>query len=97
MFNHMIGYTMESMTITANGIINELQSFADPQPCKLDDVTAPITIWHGDADHLASVEDLQTYLGDKVTQTRNFKDCGSLLLLEYWPQVLDQLKEVPPT
>jgi len=90
---HMVGYTMESMTITANGIVNELQCFSDPQPphCDIASIKAPIVLWHGDADHLASVTDLQDYLGDKVTETLIFKNSGSLVLLEYWPNVLDQL------
>jgi pimeloyl-ACP methyl ester carboxylesterase/DNA-binding CsgD family transcriptional regulator len=94
---HMVAYTMESMTITAAGIVNELQSFNDPDPCDLENITAPIVLWHGDADHMASVQDLQDYLGDKVTATRTFKDSGSLLLLEFWPEVLDQLGKGPPT
>jgi len=88
---HMVTYTMESMTITVSGIVNELRCFSDPEPCNLADIKAPIVVWHGDADHLASVNDLHDYLGDRVTATRIFRKSGSLLMLEFWPQVLDQL------
>jgi len=89
---HMVTYTMESMTITVSGIVNELRCFSDPEPCNVADIKAPIAVWHGDADHLASVDDLHDYLGDRVSATRIFRKSGSLLMLEFWPQVLDQLR-----
>ncbi|MDH3641257.1 MAG: alpha/beta fold hydrolase, partial [Gammaproteobacteria bacterium] len=89
MLEHMVAYTMESMTITAAGIVDELQCFHDPEPCELEKIDAPIVLWHGDSDHLADVKDLADYLGDKVTEVMTFKNSGSLLLLEHWPLVLD--------
>ena len=75
----------------SGGIISELQCFAEKRGYSLDRLRAPITIWHGTAERLSSLEDLQHYLGPKITETKTFEGAGSLVLLEYWQAALDDL------
>ena len=88
---HMIDYTMESMTVSVAGIISELRCFAEKRGYSLDRLRAPITIWHGTADRLSSLEDLQRYLGPKITELKTFEGAGSLVLLRHWQAALDDL------
>ena len=91
MLNHMIVYTMESMAVTVAGAISELMCFAAKPGYDLNALQCPITAWHGSADRLAPLADLQRVLGPKISETRIFKGAGSLLMLEHWHAVLDEL------
>jgi pimeloyl-ACP methyl ester carboxylesterase/DNA-binding CsgD family transcriptional regulator len=91
-FQHMIQYTVESLTTSASGIIHELQCFENAPEYNLESLTAPVLAWHGTADHLSSLDDLAAFLGDKLKEVRKFEDAGSLILLEHWESVLDELK-----
>jgi pimeloyl-ACP methyl ester carboxylesterase/DNA-binding CsgD family transcriptional regulator len=91
-FEHMIDCTMESMRISAAGIISELQCFNSTSNVQLDAITAPISVWHGTADTLASLEDLQAFLGDAISEVRTFEQAGSLILMERWEEVLASLR-----
>ena len=90
-FQHMVAYTLESMTVTAAGISGELKCFAKAQPSKLAKLDIPITAWHGTADNLASMEELQSYLEDQLVSWRRFPEAGSLILFEHWGGVLSAL------
>jgi len=88
---HMIAYTLESVTVTAAGVVGELKCFARataPTPSALE---MPVTAWHGTADRLAAAEDLESYLAGQAVRWRRFPDAGSLILHEHWPQVLETL------
>jgi pimeloyl-ACP methyl ester carboxylesterase len=91
LFAHMVNYTLESLSVSAAGVINELQCFNRATDISLDAIEAPIIAWHGSADVLATPEDLQQFLGDKISELRIFEDAGSLILLEYWEEVLGRL------
>jgi len=90
-FAHMVGYTIESMTISAAGIVSELQCFNNAHDIRLDSLQAPITAWHGSADGLASVEDLKSFLSEENMDLRIFTDAGSLILLEHWDELLQTI------
>ncbi len=96
-FEHMVAYTMESMTVTAAGISGELKCFAGTKPGVLPKLTIPITAWHGAEDRLASMDDLQRYLGDQLVSWRRFPDAGSLILFEHWGGVLKALSGAEST
>ena len=85
---HMVGYTMENMTVSADGLIAEIQCFSGEHGMNYDAITAPITLWHGDADTVARYESIAEALGPAVAQTRIFKDCGSMVIYEFWEEVL---------
>jgi pimeloyl-ACP methyl ester carboxylesterase/DNA-binding CsgD family transcriptional regulator len=93
-FEHMVAYTLESMTVTAAGVSGELKCFARSEPSKLPSLGIPITAWHGTEDNLARMEDLQRYLENQLVSWRRFPDAGSLILFEHWPDVLKALAGV---
>ncbi len=90
-FQHMIAYTLESMTVTAAGVSGELKCFAKAKPTPLPKLGIPITAWHGTDDNLASMEELQSFLEDQLVSWRRFPQAGSLILFEHWHSVLKAL------
>ena len=98
-FQHMISYTLESMTVTAAGISGELKCFAKAKTkaAPLPRLEMPITAWHGTADNLSNVEDLDAYLSNQLVSWRRFPDSGSLILFEHWAAVLRALCSAEPS
>jgi pimeloyl-ACP methyl ester carboxylesterase len=90
-FRHMVGYTLESMTVTAAGVSGELKCFAKAKPEPLAQLGIPITAWHGTDDNLASMEELQDFLENQLVSWRRFPKAGSLILFEHWQSVLKAL------
>lgn len=90
-FEHMIAYTLESMTVTAAGVSGELRCFAKEKPDSPPRLGMPVTAWHGTEDNLASLENLQSYLDGQMVSWRLFPGAGSLVLLEHWGAVLRTL------
>ncbi|MGE0621757.1 MAG: alpha/beta fold hydrolase [Pseudomonadales bacterium] len=88
---HMITYTLESVTVTAAGVAGELKCFARATESELPALKMPVTAWHGTADKLSAVDDLESYLAGQVVRWHRFPDAGSLILHEHWPQVLTTL------
>jgi len=88
---HMIGYTLESVTVTAAGVASELKCFARARAPTLPPLEMPVTAWHGTADNLSAIEDLESYLAGQVVRWHRFPDAGSLILHEHWPRVLETL------
>ncbi len=89
---HMVGYTLENMTVSADGLTAEVHCFTREHDMNYDAIAAPITLWHGDADMIASYESIAGALGPAVSQTRIFRDCGSLVMYEFWEEVLGHFK-----
>ena len=87
---------MESMTVGPTGVVNELRCYDEATGFDLDRLCAPVTIWHGDADVLSTVDDIRAFLGNKVQNTRIFEGSGALVIIEYWDAVLDHLAEETP-
>ncbi len=92
-FEHMIAYTLESLTVTAAGVSGDLSCFARTEPGSLPPLRMPITAWHGTEDNLASLDDLQRYLEGQRVNWRLFPGAGSLVLFEHWNAVLRALGE----
>jgi len=89
--DHMIAYTMEAVTVTAAGVAGELKCFARADEAPLPRLTMPVTAWHGTADKLSVMEDLESYLSGQIVHWQRFPDAGSLILHEHWPRVLQTL------
>ena len=89
--DHMVGSSLESLTVSANGLAGEVASFADPAPVDLGDLSAPISLWHGDADQVAPLTAMRECLHDCDFEERIFPGHGSLLLYEHWEAILAHL------
>jgi pimeloyl-ACP methyl ester carboxylesterase len=90
-FQHMVAYTLESLTVTAGGVAGELKCFARTEAEALPRLDMPITAWHGAADNLAGLEDLEQYLSAQLVNWRLFPEAGSLILFEHRDSVLKTL------
>jgi pimeloyl-ACP methyl ester carboxylesterase/DNA-binding CsgD family transcriptional regulator len=89
--DHIVGCTLENMTVSAAGIAGEVRCFADPTPVDLAAITAPITIWHGSKDQVAPLAELRDALGDLDFDLREFEERGSLILYDHWEEILERL------
>jgi pimeloyl-ACP methyl ester carboxylesterase/DNA-binding CsgD family transcriptional regulator len=94
MFDHMIAYTSESMTVSTTGVSSELGSFAAiaEEPFR---PGPPISAWHGGRDRLAALEDLVDYLKGGDVTWHKFDDAGSLIVLEHWRDILQDAGSPP--
>jgi len=93
--DHMVDYTLESMTIGSAGVVGEIRSFTNPAYVDLTRITAPVTVWHGEADQVVEFDSLQRELEGVSYTQRLFPNSGSLLLYEYWAEVLQCLAASP--
>ena len=89
LFDHMVAYTMESMTVTAAGVASELKCFAEVKQEPYRPSGPPISAWHGGADNLAGIEQLLDYLQGSTVSWHKFDDAGSLILLEHWAEIME--------
>lgn len=81
------------MSISTASVINELLCFNSDTGDTLPNLPAPMTFWHGTKDGLASLEDIQALLGDRICRSMIFPDAGSLILLEHWADVLADIAD----
>jgi pimeloyl-ACP methyl ester carboxylesterase/DNA-binding CsgD family transcriptional regulator len=91
MFEHMVAYTSESLTVTAAGITSELKCFANAGEPELSRLTMPISAWHGEEDKLSSPELLERCLSGCQVRWRRLPGAGSLILLEHWRDIVADL------
>ena len=90
---HMVGYTLESLTVSAGGLVGEISCFSNPTFVDLSNIKGSITVWHGEEDLLAPIDQLRRNLMGLEFTERLFKGWGSLLHYAYWPDVLAQLAQ----
>jgi hypothetical protein len=91
---HMIGTSLENLTVSTGGVAGEQRCFADPGPLDLSAITAGITVWHGGAGQVALLSDLRESLAGLQYEERIFAEHGSLILYECWNQVLAHLASI---
>ena len=51
-------------------------------------LTCPVTVWHGEHDGFAPLQDLLDFLGDRATSVEVVPDAGHLLALRRWDGIL---------
>ncbi len=88
---HMVAATLESLTVSAAGVINEISCFTRPSHTSLDRLTCPVTVWHGANDVVAQPEPLLAALEGVDVHLRMFPEWGSLLCYAFWPEILTHL------
>ena len=87
-FKHLVAYTMESMTVTAAGIAGELKCFARSASFQPEKLPMPISAWHGLADKIADIDDIDAFLSGQTVRWRRFENAGSMILFEHWPELM---------
>ncbi len=93
LLEHLVDCTLESLTVTGAGIAGEIRCYTHPTEVALENITAPISVWHGEADAVANFEALNEELAGMPFTTRLFPGWGSLILHAYWQDILAHLAE----
>jgi len=88
MFDHMVAYTVESLTVTAAGVASELKCFARAPAVTLDRLQLPISAWHGMEDRLSLPDELEQYLRGVEVSWKRIERAGSLIVLEHWASIV---------
>ncbi|HPA39914.1 MAG TPA: hypothetical protein PLV04_14285, partial [Phenylobacterium sp.] len=86
-------YIAESLAVTSRGIADEVKCAARHPTLDLAGLTAPISVWHGADDPMASASQVVEWLGGRVAETRLFPDVGHFMPLRQWPEILGWLAE----
>jgi pimeloyl-ACP methyl ester carboxylesterase/DNA-binding CsgD family transcriptional regulator len=84
-------YVRECLAVTTRGPADELRAFRRAQNMTAAALTTPLTIWHGEEDVLAPLEDLMAFFGDKAEEVWLAPNVGHLLALKHWPAMLRRL------
>lgn len=93
LFDHMVTCTLESFSVSAAGVVNELRCFATATPPDKGSIRAPISAWHGTSDGIAEIADLQKYLEGCSVDWHPLEGAGSLLVLAHWQELLDAARD----
>ena len=86
-------YIAESLALTSRGIADEVKCAARNSTLDLAGLTAPISVWHGADDPMATATQVVEWLGGRVAETRQFPDVGHFMPLRQWPEILGWLAE----
>lgn len=85
---YIVDYISESLALTSRGIADEIKCSARNPTLDLSRLTAPITVWHGEEDPMATTQDVTAWLGDQAQAVRTFPGVGHFLPHKHWPEVL---------
>lgn len=90
----LVDETMDSVSWSVQGLVHESQLMLRETPADFSGVDAPVTIWHGDADGVIPLEEMQAQLartGLKVQRMRIVPGLGHLFLDELRDEFYDAL------
>lgn len=86
-------YIAESLAVTSRGIADEVKCAARNPVLDLAGLTAPVSVWHGADDPMASADQIVAWMGGRVAETRVFPDVGHFMPLRQWPEILGWLAD----
>lgn len=86
-------YIRESLAVSARGIAAEVRCAAQDPPFRIPHLSAPVTLWQGGDDPLASAEDAAAWLAELSPEVRLIEGVGHFLPHKHWPEVLGWLAE----
>ncbi|WP_374571415.1 alpha/beta fold hydrolase [Phenylobacterium sp.] len=81
-------YIRESLAVSARGIADEVRAAAREEGFQAPPLAAPVALWHGADDPLATPGEATAWLGRAAGETRVFADIGHFLPHKHWPEVL---------
>lgn len=81
-------YVAEALANGGTGPADDLRAFRRSANLTLDGLTAPLSIWHGEEDRLAPLDDLLRFVGDRPYDLRVVPGIGQLMVLKHWREVL---------
>ncbi len=90
---HMVKASLESLVVSASGVVGEIRCLTNPQKIDLNAISAPVSLWHGENDTLSPLDNLLAELDGLDFDLRVFANHGCSILYQYWEDVLQQLAE----
>lgn len=94
--DHMAATALESLTVSAAGVIGEIACFSAPSQVDLQRITSPLTVWHGDSDAVADHQQLFEVLQGLRCDTRILEGWGSMILYAHWEEILQTIARETP-
>ncbi len=85
---YVAAYTAECLAVSRKGPGAEIRAFRRAGNATAEDLSCPVTVWHGEHDGFAPLADLTDFLGDRATTVQVFPDTGHLLALRRWDHIL---------
>ncbi len=92
----MIRSTMESVAHTCAGLLRESQLYLDGISLDLEGLTAPVLVWHGEADGVVPLEELRRRLkevGIEPAEMRVFPGDGHCFINKHYADIFGRLIE----
>jgi pimeloyl-ACP methyl ester carboxylesterase/DNA-binding CsgD family transcriptional regulator len=92
---YIIDYMRESLSISARGIADEVKCAARTPEFTAPRLAAPVTVWHGADDLLATPGEAAAWLDPLSPRVRVFPAIGHFLPHKHWPEILGWLASGP--
>lgn len=94
LLDYLVDNCIESQSVSAVGPANDMRAYIKGSQRSPQELTAPIWVWHGTEDQVASPAVLRQCLHDCHVDWRDFAGEGSMLLHRHYEEWLDELARV---
>ncbi|MBI1196887.1 MAG: alpha/beta fold hydrolase [Phenylobacterium sp.] len=84
---YLASYVAEALEQGGRGPADDLGPFRADERIDLADLSAPVTLWHGDEDQMTSLSQLREALGAHPYVVERRAGIGHLMMLKHWPEV----------
>jgi len=91
--DHIVGSALENLTVSGAGIVGEIRCFSNAEPVALDNISAPVSLWHGSQDSLADADAMALCVASLSYTQKRFPESGATLLYEQWPEILREIAQ----
>jgi pimeloyl-ACP methyl ester carboxylesterase/DNA-binding CsgD family transcriptional regulator len=88
---HIVNASLESLVVSASGVVGEIRCLTNPQKIDLNAISAPVSVWHGESDTLSPLNNLLVELEGLEFDLRVFEKNGCTIFYQYWQDVLQSL------
>ena len=90
----MVATSLESLTVSAAGVVGELTCFANPTPVDVARIVCPVEIWHGELDVITRADALIDLLQTSDMTVKRFPEWGSMLVYAFWSDILQRVVDI---
>lgn len=92
--DHIVGSALENLTVSGAGIVGEIRCFSNASAVALENISAPVSLWHGGQDSLADADAMALSVASLSYTQKRFPQAGSTLLYEKWPEILQEISDL---
>lgn len=96
LLEHMVAYSLESLTVSATGMVDEVRCFAALDAAgeiDLDRIRASILVWHANDCSITDADSAERWLGKHAEKLERIDGGSSLLLYWRWREALATLRD----